>query len=313
MIGCILTKQALLKNKGYEIKSGHYHSKRRLFVVGLPRSGTTLIQSVLNAHPGVVGFPESRFYDALTHSNASEKFGPLPFNQWSIRKFARYGRARVRTISGQPGPQALMVAERFFFAAGLGDAVPRLHRARNSISALNAVFLEVLDESTSLGWVEKTPAHLFRIPLIRKLVPDARFVHIIRRPEDTVASIWDAGQKYDGWDWVMQGDNAIARLVEFCNRGHSVSNSYKNNQQHLIVFYDLFVSDPEYWLKRITTFCDLPFSEDMLTPSVKNTAMANEIWKNDNSGKIRKSVSKFNTVFSDSQRSFIRSNLRHRT
>jgi|GEM_PF-974431 len=287
-------------------------TKRRLFVVGLPRSGTTLIQSVLNAHPDIVSFPESRFYDALTHSNSFQKYGRLPVSQWSVRKVAQFARARARTALGKPGPHAMKVAERFFVAAGLEYAVPKLREASHSVSALNAVFLDVLDQKSPSGWVEKTPVHLFRIPLISKLVPDARFVHIFRRPEDTIASIWDAGQKYEDWPWVLQGDAPLAQLIEFCNRGQSISLRHIGERQHLVVPYDFFVSDQQFWLKKIAAFCDIPFSEDMTVPNINNMNTTTEPWKENNMGKIEKSKSKFEFIFNDEQKNLVLSNLKYR-
>ncbi len=34
----------------------------RVFIVGAPRSGTTLLQSMLAAHPRTVSFPETQYF-----------------------------------------------------------------------------------------------------------------------------------------------------------------------------------------------------------------------------------------------------------
>ncbi|MEQ8960988.1 MAG: sulfotransferase [Coleofasciculus sp. C2-GNP5-27] len=39
--------------------------KERIFLVGCPRSGTTLLQSLLAAHPQIASFPESHFFRHL--------------------------------------------------------------------------------------------------------------------------------------------------------------------------------------------------------------------------------------------------------
>ena len=36
--------------------------KDRIFIVGCPRSGTTLLQSLLAAHPQIHSFPETHFF-----------------------------------------------------------------------------------------------------------------------------------------------------------------------------------------------------------------------------------------------------------
>lgn len=284
-------------------------SKRRIFVVGLPRSGTTLIQSVLNAHPKVNGFPESRFYDALTHENLFEKFGSFACRRQTLRQVLRKGLARLRTAQGKSGPMALVVAERFFRAAKLEHAIPRLREANGSIKALNTVFLETLDAEAPLGWVEKTPLHLFRIPLIETLVPDAVFIHTVRRSEDTLASIWEAGQKYSQWAWAVNGDNALPRLVEMCRRGRNVSLKYQGKPNHLILDYEIFVSDPEATIKHIARFCRLPYLPEMLSPNTTGVITSNETWKSNNGQPIKKSASKFDRVFDQEQRNYIKRRL----
>lgn len=279
--------------------------KRRIFVLGLPRSGTTLIQSVLNAHPDITGFPESRFYDALTHSSGFAKSGRYALRDKPIRSLLRMARGRLRTARGHPGPTAVAVAERFFRAANLEAAVPRLHAAGASISELNKIFIETLDAAGTIGWSEKTPAHLFRVPLIEKLVPDARFVHILRRPEDTLASIWEAGLKYKEWAWVTKGEDGLERLIEMCNRGQKVSRRYRDNQRHLIVRYDDFVDNPRRGAEAITKFCGLPFFDDMLLPSTGAVTTPSESWKQNNAGPIQRSTSKFHKVFSDEKKALV--------
>ena len=39
----------------------------RIFVVGCPRSGTTLLQSLIAVHPDVASFPESKFFVRLVY------------------------------------------------------------------------------------------------------------------------------------------------------------------------------------------------------------------------------------------------------
>ena len=38
---------------------------KRVFIVGCPRSGTTLVQALLARYPGLHSFPETRFFEAL--------------------------------------------------------------------------------------------------------------------------------------------------------------------------------------------------------------------------------------------------------
>ena len=62
--------------------------KQRIFLVGCPRSGTTLLQSLLAAHPDITSFPESHFFRHLIDNR-----------RWLHRTFGIASkRARTRKI-----------------------------------------------------------------------------------------------------------------------------------------------------------------------------------------------------------------------
>ncbi|MFQ6678152.1 MAG: sulfotransferase [Fidelibacterota bacterium] len=55
----------------------------RIFVVGCPRSGTTLLQGLLNTHPEITSFTESHFYD---YGIKRPKIGPLYYVSRNAKK-----------------------------------------------------------------------------------------------------------------------------------------------------------------------------------------------------------------------------------
>ena len=77
---------------------------RRIFVVGVPRSGTTLVQSLLAAHSQVTSFTESHFF--------SRYFRALP--RLSSAILTRDPAPRVRDFLLENG------AESSFVAASMG-------------------------------------------------------------------------------------------------------------------------------------------------------------------------------------------------
>jgi hypothetical protein len=59
--------------------------------------------------------------------------------------------------------------------------------------------------------LEKTPAHVRGVPLIVKLLPEARFIHLIRDPRAVVASLCAAGRSW-GHNWASTDPVVNARL-----------------------------------------------------------------------------------------------------
>src|SRR5205823_957842 len=60
--------------------------------------------------------------------------------------------------------------------------------------------------------LEKTPAHTLHVPLIRRVVPQARFIHVIRDPRTVVSSLLDAAGRSWGSNWAPRDPYGAALL-----------------------------------------------------------------------------------------------------
>lgn len=132
------------------------------FVAGLPRSGTTWLQQMLNAHPELLCLGESHFVNDMV---------PGLYNLlWNFTK-SRSNADRT-WAPGVVGPNAdqMMPVLRMAFAAlavaNLGD---------RDLTRLRAVG-------------EKNPDNLYHAERIWRVFPQARIVHIIRDPRDGAVS-----------------------------------------------------------------------------------------------------------------------------
>src|SRR5262245_28494326 len=117
----------------------------RVFVVGCPRSGTTLLQGMLASHPSIQSFPETHYFAKAYPRNALQRFLTVP--TWSVRGYL---------------PELLM-------ELGREDLLP-LAQLSPWDTAFQRPFLRILDAITLEAgrslWVEKTPRHLHCIPQI---------------------------------------------------------------------------------------------------------------------------------------------------
>jgi hypothetical protein len=106
-------------------------------------------------------------------------------------------------------------------------------------------------------WGDKTPVYGANLDLIESLLPESRFIHLIRDGRDVALSVRPL--------WFRPGDSVEAlaadwkaRLTETRARGSRV-------EHYLETRYEALVLDPERTLREICGFIDLPFDARMLT------------------------------------------------
>ncbi len=134
---------------------------KNFFIVGCPRSGTTMVQQALNRHPQVVIPPETKFFFSfLGHSHRQQ-----------LRHLDRLD-ADLGIRLPRPAACIQSAADgRAFYEAMAGQYV----RQRNKPAV------------THFG--EKTPEHTGHLPRIRHLFPDAKILVLYRDGRDVASSL----------------------------------------------------------------------------------------------------------------------------
>jgi hypothetical protein len=115
--------------------------------------------------------------------------------------------------------------------------------------------------------LEKSPAHTLHVSLICRVVPDARFVHVIRDPHAVVGSLLDAGRSW-GSDWAPRDPYGAARLwrqhVEAGLAGAALAPRY------LEIRYEKMLDDPETTVASLLDFMELEGSPAELLSIVES-------------------------------------------
>jgi hypothetical protein len=118
-------------------------------------------------------------------------------------------------------------------------------------------------------FLEKTPAHSLLIPQIIKLLPQAKFLHLVRDPRDVIASMIAASKDW-GTSWAprtapqaarkwAQHVNAVEKAAPFVPTGQFLEISYE----------DLF-REPLFTLREIVKFLNLSWSDEEITRAIKS-------------------------------------------
>jgi hypothetical protein len=204
---------------------------RRAFLVGCPRSGTTLLQSLIAAHPEAVSFPETFFF---------AKVVPRPPHRW---------RRRLGFASTE-APEAL----RDLDALGVPDDPAPPSLPTPTIHGYAQRFVRRMDraahDATATLWLEKTPSHARHIARITGEVPDARFVHLIRAGESVAASLRSAGDS----DPEVWNSSTALQLVQVWRRYLGYSQPWIGQPNHVFVSYERLVAEAGAVMGRLFGF-----------------------------------------------------------
>ncbi len=203
------------------------------FVVGVARSGTTLLRLLLDAHPDLAmtpetgwlggalqalqpGAPEGQFRKALTNA---PNWGDMEMSDDTLDEIL------VRPVSS-PGDKLRAIY--WAYAARFG--------------------------AKRVG--DKTPLHGGRMVEILEFLPEARFIHIIRDGRDVASSLRDL--------WFGPGPDAEAAAVFWMWHIREMRQQAQFIPHYMEVRFEELVTDTERVLRAVGAFIDLPFHADQL-------------------------------------------------
>lgn len=229
-----------------------------IFVVGVPRSGTTLLAAMLGAHPLIDCGPETRLLSQLDAA----------------------ARSRILDARTWPGPAAdfvlgLVLKETpVHVAFGVDPDAVRGHLAGRAPSV--AALLESLTVTRAAlhgkpRWAEKTPRHIFDLPLIRREWPDAVVIRVVRDPRDVALSLARVP---------FGAASVVADLVGVATQMRRSDALADADPQTVTVRFEDLLRDPVAVLRRVCAVVDVPFEPAMIERrGAEGIAAPHEWWK----------------------------------
>jgi sulfotransferase family protein len=212
------------------------------FIVGVGRSGTTLLRLMLDAHPAMAIPPETHFLPSMV-----ESFGAVRVTPERVLEAIKDAPQSGWVESGVDDER---------FLAELAELRPL-----NAPDALRSFFRLYAERHGKTRFGEKTPRYVESIDLIAGALPEARFIHMIR----------------DGRDVALSTNK---RLVELRNaspvpiermakrwRGRIIGarRASRASGRYLEVRYEDLVLDTEPVLRRVAEFVELDWDPVMLS------------------------------------------------
>ncbi len=213
------------------------------FVVGVGRSGTTLLRMMLDTHPELAIPPETHFVNDLLIAGEKIRFSPE-----RLVKVVVHDRHRRW---GDFGIDEQEYLERV-------RAIPRL----NASDAVRAFYEIYAEHAGKPRWGDKTPDYVKRVRRINRALPEARFVHVIRDGRDVALSHNRRIQRRGEQSRPPVPAGEMAR--RWRKRIEKARYDAQAASHYLEIRYEDLVTDTEPTLRRVCEFIELPYDAVML-------------------------------------------------
>jgi sulfotransferase family protein len=237
-----------------------------IFVVGSPRSGTSILSWCLGQHPNMIALEESGW------------MGDLAIN---LAIYYQTGTARgdYSLLSSMDVEKAEFFS---FFGKSINDLILRhrvdLNRKRwQRAAGPNAVMgprtKSQLALSPKARWVDATPEYSLHICGLRKLFPDALFVHIFRDVTSVVRSMLHF-HHVSGKRLVANAQEAYTYWLTTVSKCLLAERAYGPQVIFRLRHCDL-VAKPEATLRSLLSFLGEPFAPECLEPLAQRINSSN--------------------------------------
>jgi hypothetical protein len=205
--------------------------QRFIFVGGAPRSGTTLVQNMLDCHPEILGAPEFLNLERIVE----------------LRNRLRQGIDRGTIDAFASAPE-----------------VDRL-----TAQLIEDLLLPLADRYGAPYLSEKTPSNALVFRELLELFPAARCIFVLRDPRAVIASMLEVGvraaaQGHPTQPWTLSLRAAVAYVQRYFRAASAAAEA---PGRVFALHYERLVTKPEAETRALCDFLGLPWNPAMLTPA----------------------------------------------
>ncbi len=212
-----------------------------LIVLGVSRSGTTLLRVMLDRSPGIA-IPDESFFVPLLARRHGRTVDATRF----LDDLSRTATCRAWGLS-------------------VDDIAPRVRSGMSTADAISAIYETYAARAGKPRWGDKTPMYMRHLPLLERLFPNAQYVHLIRdgrnaatsflrMPTGTYTRTWAHPESPAAFACLWRTEVAEARAL-----GARVGGS-----RYLEVRYEDLVATTSQVVESICDFASLPFEPTMV-------------------------------------------------
>ncbi|GMT45767.1 MAG: hypothetical protein IEMM0006_1599 [bacterium] len=213
------------------MESGKNIKPTSVFIFGLPRSGTTLLQRILMANPEI--------------ASASEPWILLPF---------LYARKQTGILAEYSHNVAYLAINDFINNLP-NKEVDYYKELEGFVSSLYAKYCI----NNEKYFLDKTPPYLYIIPEIIKTFPNAKFIFLFRNPVQILSSVMNT--------WGNGGFDTLYRWIDNLFSGPKLlaEGFLMSSGKSIGIRYEDLIREPDKTVKKLCDYLQLKFNKSMLS------------------------------------------------
>ncbi|TKE98684.1 sulfotransferase [Vibrio kanaloae] len=229
-------------------------SLEHFFIIGSPRSGTSMFRLMLNSHPDVIVPPESGFAHWL-----SDKYSALPLDNTEILKnFAE------DTINS-----------RKFETWGLSHKELEFYFNEYQVSTYEQLcqlvyYAYAQEKNKNIRLTgDKNNYYIKHIESLQNKFPSAKFLLLVRDVKDVVCSCLDLHEKKINSIYKPEFSSSIKDIAIEWNEDNLEASKLLSNNICVVRYEDL-ITNPEEELIKVCTYLDIKYSSNMIKYYMNN-------------------------------------------
>lgn len=204
-----------------------------IFIIGAPRSGTTWLHALIANHPDVAATPE-------IEQTFFSRYLPPIVKGWEDEL---YNIKRGAWVQGLP----------YLWKEGEFDSFVQYF--------LTNVYVKILERKPDAKIIiDKQPEYAHHVKLIKRFIPNAKFIHIVRDGRNTVISMMSAAKRVGFGEKEIKG--AASAWVRY-SQNAMLASQYADSCYLEVKYEDLVKSEKET-LSKIFDFCGLEWNDKLV-------------------------------------------------
>ena len=211
-----------------------------VFILGVQRSGTTLLRLILNSH-SYIAIPEEAAF-----------LRPIIKKKYIYNEISGKDLKRIYNYLKNSPHYALWNYDSSKFLNWL--------EMQHSISLkefINNLYMSYAESEGKIIWGDKTPSLLRKVDLLYRLFPEAKFIHIVRDGRD----VFDSRRRMDSTK-----DNAAVMAIEWCYKIYKTERFLEllpPSNKYTLRYEDLLIN-PEETVKNLCGFMQVEYEPQMM-------------------------------------------------